>query len=186
MYILGKRLQNAIPGNILHSGGDLLDEPLVTAQVVTEEVLDAEQLSRAGAPRTSLSLELLAHGVVDFERLAAVVDAVKVPEPRGRDEAQTAEGAGHPDLLGNRGHDELGDFAGGIDADAGELVHEGWVGEALHERVAVLVDVDAGNLGEKWFHFFLHHLPHEVAEEWVLHDFVDVFEAGQLAWVAYG
>merc|ERR1712048_226458 len=91
--VLGKRLQDAVPGNVLHSRCDLLQEPLVAAQVVTEQVSDAEQLGRVGASCTSFGLELLPHRVVDGKCVAAVIDAVNVTEPSCCDEAQTAERA---------------------------------------------------------------------------------------------
>lgn len=186
MYILGHRLQNAIPGDILHGRGDLLDEPLVATQVVTEEVPDAKQLRRVGTSGASLGLELLDHGILDLEGIPVVVDAVKVAEPSGGDEAQATERAGHPDSLGNRGHDELRDLARGIEADTGQLVHDGRVGEALDKGAAVLVDVDARDLGEEGLRLLLHHLPDEFVVHLVLHDLVGVFEAGQRARVAHG
>lgn len=184
--VLGERLHDAVPGNVIHSGGDLPEEPLVVAQVIPEQALDAEQLGRVVASGASLGLELLAHGVDHLERLATVVDPLDVVEPGGGDEAQAAERTRLPDRLGNRGHDELRNLAGRVETDTGQLVHDGGVGKALDEGVAILVDVDARDLRQERLDLLLHHLPHELAEQRVRHDLVHVLEARQLTGVAQG
>ena len=186
LHILEKSLARADRGNELHSIGDLVDEALVASQVVTEEHLDTQQLPRVPAAGLGQLLQLLPHRVVDLERVAVVIDTVDVVEPGGDDEAQAAEGARHPDRLGNGRHDELGHLARGVEGDAGDLVHDGGVGEALHEGVAVLVNVDALDLGQQGLDLVLHHVPDELAVVGVLHDLVDVLEAGELARVRHG
>ncbi|TKW53675.1 hypothetical protein CTA1_5501 [Colletotrichum tanaceti] len=184
--VLGQGGHDAVLGDELHAVGDLVDEALVGAQVVAEEDLDAEQLARVVAAGGGEGLQLVAHGVVDVEGVAVVVDAAEVEEPGGGDEAQAAEGPRGPDLLGDGGHDELRDLAGGAEGDAGDAVHDGRVGEALHEGVAVAVNVDAVDGGQQGLDLVLHHLPDELAVDGVLHDLVDVLEAGELARVGHG
>ena len=176
--ILRKRLHNTVPSNLLHSRGDRLDEPLITAEVITEQVLDVQQLPRRSTPGTSASLELVAHGVDDFKRLPVVVHTVEVAEPSRGDETQPPEGPSHPDGLGDGRHDELRHLARGVETDTRDLVHDRGVGEPLDQRAAVVVDVDAWDLGEERLDFVLLHLLDEFPVYWVLHHFVDVFEPG--------
>lgn len=99
--VLGESGHDTVLGDELHGGGDLLDELLVLAQVVTEEGLDAEELVGLGATSLGLGLELLDHGVVDLELVAGIVDTVDVAEPGSGDETETAEVVLVPDLLGD-------------------------------------------------------------------------------------
>lgn len=184
--VLGKRLQDAVPSNVLHSIGDLLHEALVVTQIVTEQTRDAQQLGGLSTTSTGLGLELLTHRVLDGEGVTLVINTIDVAEPSSSDEGQTAEGAVHPDSLGNRGHDELGDLAGCVETDTGQLVHDGGVGETFHEGLAVLIDVDTGNLRQGRFDLFLHHLPDELVEIRVFQDLVDVAEACHLTRVSNG
>ena len=52
--------------------------------------------------------------------------------------------------------------------------------------MAILVNVDTGDLRQDWLHLLLHHLPHELVVHGVLHDLVDVFKACHLAGVGDG
>lgn len=181
--VLGKSGHDTVLGDKLHGGSDLLDESLVVAQVVTEERLDAQELVGLVASSLCLGLELLDHGVIDLELVASVIDTVDVAEPGGGDEGKTAEVVLTPDLLSDGGHDELRDLARGTKADTGKLIHDGRVGETLHEGVAVLVNVDTRNGGEKRLDFLVHHLLNELAVDGVVDDFVNVLEASELTGV---
>ena len=178
---LGQRLQNTVAGNVLKSLSHSSDETLIVAQVVTEQALDAQQLPGVSATLDSLLLDLLEHRVLDLELVAQVVDSLDVVEPGSGSETQTAERSGHPDLLSNGGHDELGDLAGTTAADTGQSVADRGVGEALNQGLAVLVDVVAGNVGKSRLDLLLHHVPDEFAEEGVGNDFMHVLVAGEPA-----
>lgn len=182
--VLGKRLQDAVPSNVLHSVGYLLHESLVVTQIVTEQTRDAQQLGRLSTTSTGLGLKLLTHGVIDSESVTLVINTIDVAEPSSSDEAQTAERALHPDGLGNRGHDELGDLAGRVETDTGQLVHDGRVGETFHEGLAVLIDIDTRDLRQGRLDLFLHHLPDELVEVRIFQDLVDVVEACHLTGVS--
>jgi hypothetical protein len=182
--VLGESGHDTVLSDELHSGGNLLDESLVVAQVITEERLDTQELIGLEATGLSLGLELLDHGVVDLELVASIIDTVDVAEPGSGDERKTAEVVLAPDLLSDGGHDELRDLARGAKADTGKLVHDGWVGETLHECVAVLVNIDTGNGRQKRLDFLVHHLLNELAVDGVVDDFVDVLESSELTSVA--
>lgn len=183
---LGQDSHDALLVDLLHGAGELVDEALVVAQIVTEQLLDAQQLAGVVAAGLGKGLELLAHGVVDLKSVAGVVDAADVVEPAGEDEAEALERTRHPNLLRNGGHDELGDLARCVQSDTGDLVHDGGVGKALHESLAVLVNVDAGDIGQQGLDFLLHHLPDKLSVDGVLHDLVDVLETSKLSGVSHG
>lgn len=88
-----------------------------------------------------------------------------------------------PNLLSDGRHDELRNFTRSVQANTGKLVHDGGVGEALHEGVAVLVNVDPGDLGQKRLDLVLHHLPDKLAVDGVVDDFVNVLESCELTGV---
>ncbi|KAI6754540.1 hypothetical protein HG530_012292 [Fusarium avenaceum] len=184
--VLGDGLHDTILGDELHGLGHFIQEALVTSQIVTEEFLDTEDGTGVLATLLSQSLQLLAHGVIDLELVALVVNSVDVDEPTSSNETQTSEGASTPDVLGDGRHDELRDLAGGVEGDTGNLVHDGGVGETLHQGVTVLVDIDTRDVGQKGLDLLLHHLPDKLAVDGVLHNLVDVLEASKLSWVSHG
>lgn len=178
--VLGESGHDTVLGDKLHSGGHFVNESLVTAQVVTEKRLDAEELVGLETTSLGLGLELLDHRVVDEELVASIIDTVDVAEPGGSNETETAEVVLTPDLLGDRRHDELRDLARSTETDTRKLVHDGGVREALHKSVAVLVNVDAGDVGQKRLDFLVHHLLNELAVDGIVDDLVDVLETSEL------
>ena len=166
----------------LESSLELGNEALVVAEIVTEQALDVE-LSHGAL--CSVGLELLDHGVVDLEGLAGIIDTVVVAEPGGGYKGKAAEGTTSDNLLSNAGHDELGDLAAATEADTGKLVLESGVGETTEEGVAVVVNADTRDLGEKRLNLLLHHVNDELAVHGVANDLVDVVEASELTGVAH-
>lgn len=134
----------------------------------------------------SVGLELLDHGVVDGEGLAGIVNAAVVAEPGGGYESEAAERSVGNDLLGDAGHDELGDLAGTTKADTGKLVLEGGVGETAQEGVDVVIDADTRDLGKERLDFLVHHVDDELAVDGVADNLVDVGEASELTGVSHG
>lgn len=126
-------------------------------------------------------------GLLDGELLAGLVETGEVAEPSGDDEREAARGVvvGH-DVLGDGGHDELGEFAGAANAKTGDLVLEGGVAEAGHEGLAVLVEVDAGDGGEQGLDLLVHHLGDKFVPGGVGEDLVDVLVAGEESEVGDG
>lgn len=167
----------------LKSSLELSDESLVTAEVITKEALDVEL---GNGVLGGVGLELLDHGVVDLEGLAGIINTLVVAEPGGGNKSKAAERTTSYNLLGNAGHDELGDLATAAKADTGKLVLEGGVGEAAKERVAVVVDADTGDLGKERLDLLVHHVDDKLSVDGVANDFVDVVEAGELTSVAHG
>lgn len=186
--VLGQRGHGALLVQALEGLAQLLDEELVAPQIVTEQALDPQQGGRVGAALAGELLQALGHGVVDVDGLALLVDAVEVAEPRGHGEGEALEVvlARVPDLLSNRGHDELGQLAGPVEGQAGDLVHDGRVGEAVHQLLDVVVDADALDLGEQGAHLLVHHVVEELVEHGVLDHVVHVLEARQVGHVGHG
>lgn len=177
--VLGQRLDDAITGDLLQSNSDSLDEALVTTQIVTKQLLNAEKSS--GVAGLSQSAELIEHGVLNLELVSIVINTVDVVEPGSGSEAETTERTGHPDSFGNSGHDELGDLSGTTTTDARKLVANWRIGETFNECFAVLINIVTFDVGECVLHFLLHHLPDKFGKERVLHNFVNIFVSGQLA-----
>lgn len=84
--VLGESSHDTVLGDEFHGGGDLLDESLISAQVITEEELDAEKLVRLGSASLGLGLQDLNQGVVDLKLVALIIDTVDVAEPGSSDE----------------------------------------------------------------------------------------------------
>ena len=181
LNVLRERVHNAVLGNLCQRSADRLHKPLVATQVVTEQAADAEQAVRVAD--LGQRAQVVEHGVGNLELVAVVVHAVDVVEPERSGETEAVEGASNPDSLGDGGHDELRDLAGTTTADTRQLVLDGGVGEALDERLAVVVDVEVcvGDLGQSVLHLALHHLPDELGEQRVLHHLVHVLVACELA-----
>jgi len=190
LSVVGKSLLSAVLVQAVESLGELVHEAFVLAQVVTEQVADAHEVVGEVAAVAGLGLEVLdvdLVGLLDGELLAALVDAGEVAEPGGDDEGEAAGGVvvGH-DVLGDGGHDELGELAGAADAETGDLVLEGGVAEAGHEGLAVLVEIDAGDGGEQRLDLLVHHLGDEGVPGGVGEDLVDVLVAGEVGEVGDG
>ena len=90
------------------------------------------------------------------------------------------------DVLGNGGQDELGQLAGAVEGQTADLVHDGRIGEALEQGVAVQVNVDALNDRHEGLDLFVHHLVDELVELGVLKDLVDVLVASEVGGVGNG
>jgi hypothetical protein len=190
LSIVGEGLLSAVVVQAVKSLGKLAHEALVVAQVVTEQVADAHEVVGQVAAVAGLGLQVLdvdLVGLLDDELVTVLVVAGEVAEPGGDDEREAARGVvvGH-DVLGDGGHDELGELAGAADTEAGDLVLEGGVAEAGHEGLAVLVEVDAGDGGEQGLDLLVHHLGDELVPGRVGEDLVDVLVAGEESEVGDG
>lgn len=178
--VLGKGGHSTVAVNGLESLGKLVDKDLVLAQVITEQVLDVQERVRLVTTSNSASLQILGHRVVNGVGAALLVDTVQVAEPAGNTEDETLEvvGASH-DLLSNGGHDELRQLARAVEGQTVDLVHDGRVGESLHQLVAVGVDADTRNLGQQRLDLLLHHVVEVTVEGGVLDNLVNVLETAQ-------
>lgn len=180
--VLGQSGHGSLLVNQGHGLGELGDKLLVVAQIVTKQRLDAEERVRLVTALEGAVLEVISHGVIDKDGLALLVNTLEEAEPGGedKDEALEVVGALH-DVLGNGGHDELGQLAGAVDGQAGDLVHDGGVGEAVEQSVAVLVNVDALDLGHEGLDLLVHQIVDELVPQGVLENLVDVDELGQIS-----
>jgi hypothetical protein len=175
--VLLKGRHSALLVQALQGVGKLSHEALVVAQVVTEQVGNAEEDHGVLATLACQRRKLLGERVVDLVILALLVPAIQVTEPASSSQSQTAERAACDDLLSNRGHDELRKLARTTEADTGDLILKSGVAETLDEGLAVLVGVDTRNLGQQRLDLLVHHLVDVLAEPGVTNDFVNVFEA---------
>jgi hypothetical protein len=165
--------------------GELLDEALITAKVVTEEVLDAEKLHWVALVAGNV-LQLIVPGVErQREVLALLINTAEVAEPRGSGEGEAGEGATSNDLLGNGGHDELGHLARTTKADTGDLILERRVGEATDEGLDVLVDIDTRDRGKQRLDFLVHHVADVLSEDRVVDGLVNVLESSEVSRVTH-